>query len=372
MQKTASVVFPNGSQLAHEYEQLGHLFDLQPGMTRHFLDSQAGSILAALEGNAPRIRFQLPDLILLEAGESVAIPAGSRPRRVGGLFLRASRADRFQQVVQALTELEHSLNPALSICGRLLRYALARTLVYSLLPDGHPVDYRCEPGDDIPSIPVGSQQPGAVLSRTDAVAEEHGEAEDRQQVPFVDAARRFYVPQWVAFGDGDRLLAGSLGEAEATIASLRHAVGLLEEALDLCPGIVADPAYQRKRTGLLGQLINQGRALARAQADEIIAKIQHRAAAGSLNRGLSFSLTYFDDASLSLKTYPVEIIPNGRIMFIPAFVVRAMRLYEKKVRSDMLLTPSTRKHLLAEMTSIESAFNGHSTPQIVLPDPVKQ
>ena len=360
MEGTLYSVHTASSQLVKEYEELTRLFDLQPGMTRHFLQSQAGSILAAVEGNAPRIRFQLPDQVVLETSQSVAIPAGARSRKVGGLFLRATRADRRKLLQHTLGDLERSLNPALSMCGRLLRYSLAYALVHALLPDGRSVDYRCEPGDDIPSIPVNSLQPGAVLSKTDAVAEEHGDAEDRQQVPFVDAARRFYVPQWVAFGDEDRLLTGSLNEAQATIASLRHAVSLLEEAVDLCPGIVADPAYQRKRTGLLGQLINQGRALARAHAREIIAKIQLRAAAGSLNRGLSFSLPYFDDASLSLKNYPVEVIPQGRILFIPAFVVRAMRLHEKKVRSDMLLTPSTRKHLLAEMTSIESAFNGHS------------
>ena len=45
---------------------------------------------------------------------------------------------------------------------------------------------------------------------------------------------------------------------------------VLHAAVSLAPYIVADEEYQRKRYGMLGQLVNQGRALARYETREII------------------------------------------------------------------------------------------------------
>jgi hypothetical protein len=346
------------SRLAREYEAASRLFDAQPTLTRRFLDQQAAALAAALDRGGP-IRYQLPDKIILEGGESLALEAARRKRAVGRF---SGHRERRERLIQSLNTLEQSLNPALSTCGCLLRYTLARHMLYQLLPDGRDVNYLPEGGDDIPSIPVGEVRPGALLAAGDAAAEA-GMARldrDRLQVPYVDAARRFYLPQWVAFGEGDCLLTGSFEEAEACVASLQKAVCILEEAVAVCPSLVADETYQRKRAGLLGQLVNQGRALARAQTGEIVARIRGRAEAGTLNRGLRLLLPYFDDESLSIRTYPVEVIPDGRIMFVPAFVVRAMRLSEKQVRHDRRFNPSTRNHLLAQLTSIEQAFNGRS------------
>jgi hypothetical protein len=345
------------SQLAREYEALSRLFDAQPTLTRHFLDQQAATIAAALAQDGRVIRFQLPDRIILEGGESLDLAPAARRRSVGG------GAKRRERLTQYLDSLEHSLNPALAVCGKLFRYTLARHLLYQLLPDGPNVHYLPESSDDIPSIPAGEARRAALLAATDAVAEAEAAVPDRDrlQVPYVEAARRFYLPQWVAFGEDDRLLARSLEEAEACVASLQKAVGILQEAAAVCPSLVADETYQRKRAGLLGQLVNQGRALARAYTREIVAKVRSRAAAGTLNRGLRLSLPYFNDEELALRTYPVEVIPDGRILFVPAFVVRAMRLSEAQVRRDFHFSPSTRKHLLAQLTSIESAFNGHSS-----------
>ena len=132
--------------------------------------------------------------------------------------------------------------------------------------------------------------------------------------------------------------------------------GILVLAVSLAPYIVADEDYQRKRYGMLGQLINQGRALARHQTGEIIQTIKHRAAAHDLNRGLSLSLPYFDDQALEMKMNDFEVIPAGRIMFVPAFVVRAAREEQVKVAQDTRLSHSTRIHLLAELQALEKAF----------------
>jgi len=96
-------------------------------------------------------------------------------------------------------------------------------------------------------------------------------------VPYVGAARRFYLPQWVAFDENDKLLVNSVSEAEAHIASMQRFLTVIFAARSLAPYMVADEEYQKKRYGMLGQLINQGRSLARYQTRDIIRVIKERA-----------------------------------------------------------------------------------------------
>jgi hypothetical protein len=76
-----------------------------------------------------------------------------------------------------------------------------------------------------------------------------------------------------------------------------------------------------------------------------------------LNRGLSISLPYFNDQSLAMETYNFEVIPAGRIMFVPAFVVRATHEQEAKIAQDTRYSQSTRRHLLNELNRLGNAFN---------------
>jgi hypothetical protein len=163
-------------------------------------------------------------------------------------------------------------------------------------------------------------------------------------------------PQWVAFDEKTNLLVGSIEEAEAHIASMQRFMSVLHSAIALTSYIVADEEYQKKRYGILGQLINQGRALCIYQTKAIISKIKSRAKAQDLNRGLSLSLPYFDDQELQVNFSKFEVIPAGRIMFVPAFVVRASREEQAKVAQDTRLNVSTRRHLLNELQLLESAF----------------
>jgi hypothetical protein len=175
-------------------------------------------------------------------------------------------------------------------------------------------------------------------------------------VPFVPYARKFFLPQWVAFDQNGSLLAKSVEEAEAHIKSMQRFMEVLFLAVALAPYISADEEYAKKRYGMLGQLVNQGRALAIYQSKVIIARIKERAASGNLNRGLSLSLPYFDDQELRVNITKFEVIPAGRIMFVPAFVVRAVRQEEVKVSQDTRYNPSTRNHLLYLLELLEQAF----------------
>jgi hypothetical protein len=148
----------------------------------------------------------------------------------------------------------------------------------------------------------------------------------------------------------------SVSEAEAHVASMQRFLAILHMAISLAPYLVADDVYQQKRYGMLGQLVNQGRGLAIYRTGEIVQTIWRRAKAQDLNRGLSVSLPYFDDQDLRLRTHSFEIIPGGRIMFVPSFVVHAALAEQAKVAQDTRLSLSTRRHLLAELRELEAAF----------------
>jgi hypothetical protein len=106
-----------------------------------------------------------------------------------------------------------------------------------------------------------------------------------------------------------------------------------------------------------GQLLDQGRALAKHLTAEIIEKIQRRAQANNLNRGLSLSLPYFDDQDLVMKTRDFVVIPAGRIGFDRRFVVGAALEEQARVARDTCLSPSTRHFLSMQLSMFERAFH---------------
>ena len=239
-------------------------------------------------------------------------------------------------------------------------------MVHEMLPSGRTVIYQTGEDEEIPTFPVEDKHglASAITQASDAIAEEAPESEKRGdlQSPFVPDARRFYLPQWVAFDESCHLLVKSVSEAEAYLASMQPFLGVLHAAVSVAPYIVADPVYQQKRYGMLGQLVNQGRALAMFETQEMIQIIKQRAAAHDLNRGLSLSLPYFDDQALELRIHDFDVIPAGRIMFVPAFVVRASREEQAKVAQDTRLSPSTRKYLLIELSISKKLFSQHQNP----------
>jgi len=313
----------------------------------------------------PQVRFTLPDRVVLQKQEGEAkgsiVPGEAREQITGGLMDRLTRTDLRTALRLRLAELEQSSTRSVSVSAGLLRHALVRHMVHNMLPAGRTVQYKVAEGEEIPSIPVhGALEPeSAITAATDAIAteDERGEAgRGELLVPYVEAARRFYLPQWVAFDDEGHLLVGSANEAEANIASMQRYLSILHVAVGLAPYMVADEEYQRKRYGILGQLVNQGRALARYEVREIIQTIKRRSSSHDLNRGLSLSLPYFNDQTLTMENYSFEVIPAGRIMFVPAFVVRAAREQEAKIAQDTRLSQSTRKHLLTELNALAQAF----------------
>lgn len=350
---------PIPESLEKEYASQKRLFEAQLPMVQRFFEGQASVVAESLIEREAQARFTLPDRVVTDSHreETSSVPQQYQQQTVGGLIDTLSGSDLRIQVRNRLSELEGSENEAVATAARLMRYATVIHMVYKMLPSGRSVEYETATGETIPTIPVSEGKASAITAETDAVVEEAGESERGELVvPYVHYARLFYLPQWVAFDEEGRLLTTSVEEAESYFSSMQRFLGILHAAVALAPYLVADPEYQRKRYGMLGQFINQGRALARYQTYQIIQTIQRRAAANELNRGLSLSLPYFDDQDLAIKLYDFQVVPSGRIMFVPSFVVRAAMQEQAKVAQDTRLSGSTRKYLLEELDLLQQAF----------------
>jgi hypothetical protein len=353
-------------RLSEEYECQQALLAAQPAIVQRFLEAQGKQIAEAVIDGAPQVRFSLPDRVIctlehVAQPTQVTIPQNQRTYSAGRLINRLRGVELYKDVRHSLVELEQSPDRAVSVASGLLRHATVLHMVYNLLPAGRTVVYQlADEEETIPSVPeVDALEPeSALTSASDAIVEEGKQDEGRGDllVPFVPYARRFFLPQWVAFDENGDLLVNSVEEAESHIKSMQRFMQALFLAVALAPYISADKEYAAKRYGMLGQLVNQGRALARYQARQIIARVKDRAASANLNRGLSLSLPYFDDQELSVAVTNFEVIPAGRIMFVPAFVVRAVQQEAVKVSQDTRYSPATRKHLLRLLDLFQQAF----------------
>ncbi|TAK13818.1 MAG: hypothetical protein EPO32_03880 [Anaerolineae bacterium] len=320
--------------LETDYSRWQNLYEQQPAEVRQFLEVQAQTLANTLTLSARQAWFFLPQFVASEKdGQLLSISESKREHKLGNRLDRLFRRPAILLLRNRLDELEAGTDEAVALSAGLTRYATGIQLVHHTLPSGQTVTYRPLAGEEIPTIPNG--------------------AATRRKKPY---AQRFFMPEWVALDAEDSLLVPTSKEAERIIAQMEHYFSVLHMSVRLAPYMVADPEYQRRRTGILGQLINQGRALAWFQTRAIIDLIRKRADQGALNRGLSLSLPYFDDQTLELRTLQFQIIPPGRIMFLLGFVARACRNEQAKVAQDTRLNASTRNHLLGELRLLENAF----------------
>jgi hypothetical protein len=362
---TPKTTFAAGSPaefLRQAYQQQLELYEAQPPVLARYMEAQARALAETILQKSSQARFSLPDKVVVDpkSGKAENIRADQREQMAGGLVDRLTKTDIATVLRTRFKELEQMNNPAMAAAAGVLRFATCRYMVSNMLPAGRSVKYTVLEGDEIPSVPeaAATNVESAITATTDAIAEEGGAEQGRGelQVPYVPFARQFFLPQWVAFDRDGKLLAKSVAEAEANIASMQQFLSVLHTAVNLAAYFISDEEYQRKRHGMLGQLVNQGRALAMYQTREIVDTIRQRAAAQDLNRGLSLSLPFFDDQTLMLKVYPFEVIPAGRIMFVPAFVVRAAQEEAVKVAQDTRISHSTRNHILSELALLARAF----------------
>lgn len=106
------------------------------------------------------------------------------------------------------------------------------------------------------------------------------------------------------------------------------------------------------------QTVARGRTLAQLAVEELIEEIRRRAADHQLDRGLRLSFPYYDDRRLTLRRRDFTVIPRGRILFVPAFVVIAVEREITRVIGDRQYTDTTRAHLLGLLEMLRAAFGG--------------
>jgi hypothetical protein len=366
MSETKSKQTSLSDRLTEEFERQQGFFTAQPAIIQRFLEAQGKQIAESIIDGQAQVNFTLPDRVIctlqnVDQPAQVTIPQNQRTHSAGSFMNRFRKVELYKELRHTFNELEQSPDRSVSVAAGLLRHATVLHMVYNMLPAGRTVTYqKIDEDETIPSIPAdtGMEPDSAITAATDAIAEEGTTEEGRGDllVPFVPYARKFFLPQWMAFDEHGEMLVKSVEEASSHISSMQRYMEVLFLAVALAPYISADEEYAKKRYSMLGQLVNQGRALAMYQTKEIIARIKERAEAGSLNRGLRLSLPYFNDQELKIEISNFEIIPSGRIMFVPAFVVRAVRQEQVKVSQDTRYNPSTRKHLLQLLELLEKAF----------------
>jgi hypothetical protein len=192
------------SQLRQEYIGYQELMYVQPPLVQRFLETQASSLAEAVIQGLPQVRFTLPDRVVLQKqdgeAKTASVPAESREQMLGGLMDRLLRTDLRTAVRLRFGELEQSSNRAVSVSASLLRHAVVRHLVHNMLPSGRSVQYEVAE-EEIPSLPVkGGLEPDQPSRRRRMPSSPMRIARSRGEplVPYVEAARRFYLPQWVA------------------------------------------------------------------------------------------------------------------------------------------------------------------------------
>ena len=102
--------------------------------------------------------------------------------------------------------------------------------------------------------------------------------------------------------------------------------------------------------------VARGQDLALRAVDELIEELWRRAASHQLDRGVRLSFPFYDDRRQSLRWRDFTVIPPGRIMFVPAFVVIAAEREISRIQADRQYTETTRWHLVEVLGILRQAF----------------
>ncbi len=165
---------------------------------------------------------------------------------------------------------------------------------------------------------------------------------------------------YTAFEKQGQLRVSDLNSAVAVVEHLSRFVHALHQIEELYPAWQTHDQYSEKHALLTTHLIDQGRALANYQTQKIIQDIQMSWKTGEMTRGLTIFLPYLDERQSNMEEYKIVVIPAGRILFRPEFIVGACRVTERQVRSDSNLSQATRWQLLSQLDTIIQAFEAQS------------
>ena len=163
-----------------------------------------------------------------------------------------------------------------------------------------------------------------------------------------------------AFDKLGQLIAPDEPSADALVRRLSDGLQWLGTVERLFPGWITHDRYNEELEALSSCLIEQGRALAMHYTRQIVSEVQHSWWSGKLTRGLTLYIPYLDENRFRMRQYDVVVIPTGRILFRPEFVVGACRVSQHKVRKDAALSQATRWQLLSQLELIIQAFEAET------------
>ncbi len=295
---------------------------------QHFID-QAAQLLAAIQENRATVEFSLPEKVILcdpltNCYREERIPSRYHHQSLSRNLFQRNRST-LTNVLQRLSDLQNSSHLYLSLSANILRYWIAR-LWFNQLPQGE-------------SLPVNKRD-------SSDPAEQKGNC--RQERLF---------PQWILFDEAGQPLFSQPEEAKSRICSMEETLQSLLSTMAIDPSIVEEEAFLACYTSLITQWIEQGRAYCVYLTKTIASVIRRRESESTLNRGLSIRLPYFDDQLLEIKYLEIEVVPGGRITFEEFFLTQAVQQTKKRITADIKLSPTTRQHILAELTCLESYFS---------------
>jgi hypothetical protein len=324
-------------QLQEERQAAQSLLQQQTAENRDWICLQAAHLAEALLERRSAVCFRLPERVacMEENGEGtklLEVPKEFQEQSIGGRLRKIPGGDLRAEIRQRLFHLEQSPYRAVAEGAKVVRYAVVRFLIRDWIP--------------LHGMKGGISADGKPESDT---AMDSSSSTAYSNLSFDPSAL-----------ENMEKVEESVRDTKERLAILQQDIGALNLAISLAPYMFTDDAYQGIRCNAILQLVAQGQALSSLQTGVIIGKIKRGADAGELNRGLSLSLPYFDDQTLEMRLYEFEVIPKGRVLFVPAFVVLAARREQNRVAQEFHGSDSTRMHLLAELKALEQAFGGGS------------
>jgi len=161
---------------------------------------------------------------------------------------------------------------------------------------------------------------------------------------------------YTPFNKQGQLIVADHTTADALLAQLSQYMDRLHMAEQLYPGWTTHGLYNKVSTLLTTHFVEQGRALANSYTREIVSEIRQHWQAGKIARGLTLFIPYLDERRCRMEKYKVVVIPTGRILFRPEFIIGACRVSQHHVRKDPELSQATRWQLLSQLDSIIQAF----------------
>jgi hypothetical protein len=287
-------------QLQESLRQAESTYERQPDDLKRAYQETAQAVANALIKPVYSMSVQLPPRIVIN-DTTMHVPPQAVAFKAGSLFSRIRQRDCRTLLIRHLTRLASSRQTAVAQIAQLVNYKTGQVIL-------------------------------------------------NHHVPSIQALEHYRA--FSAHGD----LLETAEQAAALVEQLCQYVLWFTVAEQLYPGWTADDKFSERYAHLTSILIPQGRALAQHRTTALITELKERSQRGEITRGLTVLVPYLDERIYRMTTYPIEIIPAGRIPFRPEFILAACRMEQQRIRKHPQLSQATRWQLISQLDLLIQAF----------------